>query len=81
MRYAYAICNMHATAHYFGAYSIFRGSYFRGGRPIREKCEILHHAKISRYTVYYMNGTPGISVDRGTCVTSLVGPQQRLVAE
>jgi hypothetical protein len=30
----------------------FRGSYFRGTQPIREKHkEILHHAKISRYTV------------------------------
>jgi hypothetical protein len=27
----------------------FRGSYFRGARPIREKREILHHVKISRY--------------------------------
>ena len=32
--------------------SLFRGSYFRGGRPIREKHKILHHAKISRYTVF-----------------------------
>ena len=25
--------------------------YFRGSQPIHEECEILHHAKISRYTV------------------------------
>ena len=34
----------------------FRGSYFRGSWPIREKREILHHAKISRYTVAYYIG-------------------------
>ena len=32
----------------YAAYSKFRGSYFRGGRPIHEKREILHQAKISR---------------------------------
>ena len=31
---------------------IFRGFIFPGTRPIREKREILHRAKISRYTVY-----------------------------
>ena len=43
----------------YAAYSKFRGSYFRGGRSIREKREILHQAKreilhqakFSRYTV------------------------------
>jgi hypothetical protein len=29
----------------------FRGSYFRRIQPICEKREILHHTKISRYTV------------------------------
>ena len=29
----------------------FHGSYFRASRPIRENREILHHVKISRYTV------------------------------
>ena len=29
----------------------FRSSYFRDIRLIRENCEILHHAKIFRYTV------------------------------
>ena len=29
----------------------FRGSYFHGSWPIREKSEILHHAKVSHYTV------------------------------
>ena len=45
--------SLHAR-HYFAAYSKFRGSYFRGGPPIRENREILHHAKISRYTVLFM---------------------------
>ena len=40
-----------ASAIPYNAYLNFRGSYFRDGRPIREKCESLHHAKISRYTV------------------------------
>ena len=39
----------------YAAYSKFRGSYFRGGRPIREKREILHQAKISRYTVFHIS--------------------------
>ena len=29
----------------------FRGFYFRWSTAIHEKCEILHRAKISRYTV------------------------------
>ena len=29
----------------------FCGSFFHGSQLIREKCEILHHAKISHYTV------------------------------
>jgi hypothetical protein len=44
----------------FIAHLSFRGSYFRGTRPIREKREILHHAKISRYTVVY---SPTIKFD------------------
>ena len=33
---------------------VFVGFNFRGTRPIREKREILHRAKISRYTVVRM---------------------------
>ena len=34
----------------------FRGSYIRSSGPIREKREILHHAKISHYTVPWLAG-------------------------
>ena len=44
----------HHTVQRVYVYSNFRGSYFRGGRPIREKRESLHLAKISRYTVLYI---------------------------
>ena len=36
----------------YSASGNFRGSYFRRSRPIGENRKILHHAKISRYTVY-----------------------------
>jgi hypothetical protein len=40
------------TSHVFSAHLRFHGSYFCGTQPIREKREILHHAKISHYMVH-----------------------------
>jgi hypothetical protein len=39
------------TSHVFSAHLRFRSSYFCSTQPIREKREILHHAKISRCMV------------------------------
>ena len=39
----------------YSASGNFRGFYFCGRRPIRENREILHHTKISRYTLIIVN--------------------------
>jgi hypothetical protein len=43
---------LHVRHHVFSTHLRFHGSYFHGTQPIREKREILHHAKISCYTVF-----------------------------
>ena len=51
-----ALARLHARMRIRACVNLkFRGSYFRGSGPIREKREILHHAKISRYTVYVIH--------------------------
>ena len=47
---------IHLQAH--NVYNNFRGFYFRGSQPSRKNREILHHAKISRYTVYGKDACP-----------------------
>jgi hypothetical protein len=53
------------TSHVFTAHLRFRGSYFRGTQPICEKREILHHAKISLYTVVDQEQGTGDNWDGG----------------
>jgi hypothetical protein len=60
---------LHVWHHTFSPPINFRGSYFRGTQPIREKREILHHAKISLYTVYHIVLVEIVEMFFVTCYT------------